>query len=283
MVTGLGQTNSWDGLAEDAWNRAENEFSDVSVGNGLCSITFLTVSSDGTSVTNVGVIGEDGKFNLNTILETEESKAVLRALIESKGELESRAAEMLVAAIEDWIDDNDEMLTGGAESGYYASQSPSYRCANGQMRSISELRMIKGVSRELFARLVPYVTVYGAGHVNMNCAPEPVIAALAQAYASGTVDADVCESLAEKIGEFRRSGGGFRTDDDIRNPPEELGLTGVERGLLRRMASGLEISSTAFRGISSGTVGVGDRSEMSVEFVFDTRNDGAFVYWHEFQ
>jgi type II secretory pathway component PulK len=283
LVVALSQTNEWDGIAADAWNRGEDDFKDITVGGGFCSVAFLSSGSDGVTVTNIGIIGEDGRLNINTILDDDESKAALVALISSVGELSAGQAEPIVAAVADWIDENDEMLTGGAESGYYASQSPPYRCANGRMRNISELRMVKGVDRALYARLAPYVTVYGTGHVNMNCAPEPVIAALAQAHASHEIDVDVCESLAEKIGEFRRGGGAFRTDDDIRDAPEELGLTGDERGLFNDIpASGLDRMSTVFRGISFAVAGEGERPGIAVEFVFDKRS-GTFVSWREFR
>jgi general secretion pathway protein K len=275
------QTNAWDGVARDAWNRAPSAFTDISVGEGLCSIRYRTVGPDGIVETNAGLVGEDGKLNLNTIVKSEESKLALEVLLTTIGELDAEGAEQVVAAIADWIDADDEMLTGGAESGYYATLSPPYKCVNAPMRCMSELRLVKGVSRELYARLVSCLTVYGSELVNVNCAPEPVIAALAQAHAKGSVDPDACVSLAEKIGAFRSAGGAFRTDDDILNPPEDIGLTGDERALFRGIPpSGLDRSSTVFRGVASGDVEAHGGSKMSIEFVLDT-GSGTFVYWQE--
>jgi type II secretory pathway component PulK len=281
LAVAMRQTNAWDGVAEGAWNRDEAVFADVPVGDGFCSIHYTEVGRNGSIVTNAGIVGEDGKLNLNAIPANEPTKLALGVLLASVGELDAEASQAIVAAIEDWVDDDDEILTGGAESGYYASLSPAYKCANAPMRCISELRLIRGVDRELYERLVPYVTVYGSEHVNMNCAPEPVIAALAEAYSTGTPDPDACASLAEKIGEFRRAGGAFRTDDDILHPPEELELTGDEGSLFGGIPpSGLDRISSAFRGVASGVVGEDGHSGMSIEFIFDT-DTGLFVYWHE--
>ncbi len=274
------QTNEWDGIARDAWNRDLSAFTDISIGDGLCSIHYCTVGADGSVVTNAGIVGEDGKLNLNTIVKSDESKLAFGVLMTTVGELDAERADKVVAAVSDWIDEDDEILTGGAESGYYASLSPSYKCANAPMRCMSEFRLVKGVSRELYTRLVSCLTVYGSELVNVNCAPEPVIAALAQAHAEGTTDLDACASLAEKIGNFRKAGGAFRESDDIGSPPEDIGLTGDERALFRGMQSGLYWSSTAFRGVSAGVFEGEGHSGMSIEFVLDTVS-GSFVYWQE--
>ncbi len=283
LAVAMRQTNAWDGVAEGAWNRDEAFFADVPVGDGFCSIYHTEVGRNGSIVTNVGIVGEDGKLNLNAILadKNEPTKLALGVLLASVGDLDAEESQAIAAAIEDWVDEDDEILTGGAENSYYTSLSPPYECANAPMRCISELRLVRGVDCELYERLVPYVTVYGSGHVNMNCAPEPVIAALAEAFSTREPDPDACASLAEKIADFRRAGGAFRTDDDFRTPPEELELTGDEQSLLGGIPpSGLDRISSAFRGVASGVVGEDGNSGMSVEFVFDTRT-GLFVYWNE--
>lgn len=99
-------------------------------------------------------------------------------------------------AIRDWIDADDQRSgTEGAEDQDYLSQDPPYRAANQPMRSVSELMLVRGMTRELYAALQPYVAVLPVGissgtptspastgtatSININTAPEPVLLSLA--------------------------------------------------------------------------------------------------------
>ena len=103
-------------------------------------------------------------------------------------------------AIRDWIDADDQRSnTNGAEDQDYLSQDPPYRAANQPFRSISELMLVRGMTKELYAALQPYVaalptsapgsitpnppTAANVGGtvtpINVNTAPEPVLLSLA--------------------------------------------------------------------------------------------------------
>lgn len=107
-------------------------------------------------------------------------------------------------AIRDWIDADDQRAgSDGAEDQDYLSQDPPYRAANQPMRSVSELMLVRGMTKELYAALLPYVTALpvapatptsaaaaaaaaaaggGTGTItpiNVNTAPEPVLLSLA--------------------------------------------------------------------------------------------------------
>ena len=107
-------------------------------------------------------------------------------------------------AIRDWIDADDQRAgSDGAEDQDYLSQDPPYRAANQPMRSVSELMLVKGMTKELYAALLPYVTALpvapttptsaaaaaaaaaaggGTGTItpiNINTAPGPVLMSLA--------------------------------------------------------------------------------------------------------
>ena len=104
----------------------------------------------------------------------------------------------IVNAIKDWLDrGDDEAITGlnGAESDYYETLTPPYRCRNGPMPHIGELARVKGISSDLYQGsasipgLKDCLTVFGAikqadgrvsfsGRINLNTAPEPVLAAI---------------------------------------------------------------------------------------------------------
>ena len=273
-------TNAWDGITKAAWNRGEDVFSERELGQNACSVFFHTVEDNGVTVTNIGIVGEDGKLNVNTAGDEIMARALVN-LITSVGKRSASQADLIVSSIQHWIGVTDEMLTEGDESGYYAHLSPQYTSRNAPMESMAELRMVNGMDGELYARLVPHVTVYGSGNVNLNCASEPVLVALAQAAAGEDVELGVCRSLAEKIVEFQVKLG-FRTEDDIRRPPEGLDLKQDERVLFSNIPAGnLDLKSTAFRGVSCGADEDSDTSDVSVEFVCDVR-EGRFVHWREY-
>ena len=132
---------------------------------------------------------------------------VLSAL-EEQGDL---SATDMVNAIKDWLDSgDDEAITGlnGAESDYYQDLDPPYAARNGPMIHIGELARVKGISPELFqgsedaTGLRDLMTVYGAsptdnggftfkGEVNLNTAPQVVLAALMPPESSDLAEAFV--------------------------------------------------------------------------------------------
>jgi general secretion pathway protein K len=64
------------------------------------------------------------------------------------------------ARVNDWRDDDEDVGQGGAEAGEYDSAGVGYRPANTPFRSVDELKLLLGLSREDFARLAPHVTVH---------------------------------------------------------------------------------------------------------------------------
>lgn len=81
----------------------------------------------------------------------------------------------------DWIDANDQSINAyGAEDGQYLMQDPPYRAANQPFQSVSELRLLEGITEEEYQALAPYVAalpVAGLG-INVNMASGPVLQAL---------------------------------------------------------------------------------------------------------
>ncbi len=271
LFSALSQTNVWDGLSPDAWNRDEQSFEDRQLGDGSFSVFYHTYDDNDSVVTNVGVMGEDGKLNLNFI-QDETIKSALSLLIASVGKLPSAQAELIILALEARFKDGDEELTEGAASRYYP------------MRSLAEFRMIDGVNSDLFSRLVPYVTVYGLGKINLNCAAKPVLVALARTCTADTDDISVCESLASRIIKFREAGNVFQKfeytalwqqfSDFDSLPTAEGNLFSV---LVNKPIS---IRSGAFQGIAVGRYD--GQGSFSIEFVCDVKS-GEFVYWRELQ
>jgi len=96
----------------------------------------------------------------------------------------------LVYAIIDWIDkDENVSIPGGAEDFTYLRFDPPYRTPNAMMASVSELLLINGITRDIYAILEPYVTVlpeYTA--INVNTASVEILTALSSDWLAGDVD-----------------------------------------------------------------------------------------------
>lgn len=120
-----------------------------------------------------GVLDEDRRMNLNVA-----PVEVLARLVEQAGGVPRDEARQIADAIEDWRDADSDERSFGAEDYYYRSLPEAYDCKDGPFENAEELRLIRGVSSQLYRRLEPYVTVYGSGRINLNTAERPVLEAL---------------------------------------------------------------------------------------------------------
>jgi hypothetical protein len=278
-----GGSNRWDGLIN-----APDLFQSVGLGPGRFSVYYVLEAPGGVSVTNWGIVGEESKININKA-----SQPLLLAFLRQPEIMDAAAAGDLAAAIIDWRDANDDVLTGGAEGGYYRALREPYVCRNGDFQSLHELRLVRGVDDALYARLVPHLTVYGTGKVNINGAGPLVLRAVADAAGAGGAEAR--ESLIGKLAQFRGRGNVFRdaSVSAIAGALDEgAPLSAEERMTFMGMMPFLIIRSTYFGGIAEGhsagerasvqgnAIGGGDFVSRA-EFVIHART-GAVVQWHEY-
>lgn len=131
---------------------------------------------------------ECGLFPVNSLNQDPAFARVLTRLLSlDHFGLSDYEAEDLVSALQDWIDPDSDprSVSFYAENDYYAGLEEPYECRNGPMRHRSELLLVRGMSRELYAGdgehpgLADLLTVHSNGRVNINTAPEEVLAALA--------------------------------------------------------------------------------------------------------
>jgi len=134
-------------------------FQHIPVGEGAFSIGY-----DEQGVWVPGLIDEERKLNLNTA-----SPDQLKRLIELvlPGEAD---AQTVANAIIDW-------RTPGEPVGA-PCQGSTPPCHKGSFESLDEVRLVPGISAELYTAMKPYVTIYGTGAVNVNTAPAIVLNAL---------------------------------------------------------------------------------------------------------
>lgn len=122
-----------------------------------------------------------GRINLNGIVDANQQLIPLtyerlRRLLE-KLEIDPD----LALAIADWIDvDGDLRFPGGAEDNVYLGFERPYRCANRPFNDISELRLVNGITPEIYDKLLPHVTVLPDDKgINVNTASLEVLTSLA--------------------------------------------------------------------------------------------------------
>jgi general secretion pathway protein K len=187
----------------------------------------------------VHITDEMGKIQINSLVRFPEGRHFNEAqhrmwerfasgLLAMQEDLDESAVTTIINSIKDWLDSgDDDAITGlsGAESDYYESLDPPYSAKNGPFDDLSEVRLVKGITPEIFngvggtAGLGAYVTVYGAeaagdegftfpGRININTAELPVLAALLPIEAAG---------LAPMIVEYRAALSGNQFSHDLTN------------------------------------------------------------------
>lgn len=126
------------------------------------------------------LVDEQGKLNLNNLMANPQQASapdvrMFRQLLASLG-----LSADLADAVLDWIDADDDLAgSAGAESAHYLALARPYRPANAPMAQVEELYRVRGFDARAVAALRPYVTALPVRtSVNVNTAPEPVLAAL---------------------------------------------------------------------------------------------------------
>lgn len=190
---------------------------------------------DDNGVAEVQIDDLGGRINLND-------------LVSSNGQVDpltrDRLTRLLVAldisglsvdTLIDWIDPDDQTISAfGAEDGQYLMAEPAFRAANQPFVSVSELRLLEGMTEEIYRQLRPHVAtlpVSGLG-INVNTASAPVLRSLHEELTLAQA-----ESILEKRKEER-----FENIQDFLALPEFSGL-----GL---KASGLGLQTRFFEVVS---------------------------------
>jgi len=89
--------------------------------------------------------------------------------------VDDKASSTLIDAIEDWKDKDDARRLLGAEERQYRELGLSYGPVNGPFRDLSELRLVPGVTPDLYLKLREMLTVdSGRAQVNLLASPPAV-------------------------------------------------------------------------------------------------------------
>lgn len=112
------------------------------------------------------------KLNINNISEQE-----IRQLIAyTMGDFVE--ADYLAQAIMDWRDVDELARARGGERDEYLKADMLRLPPNQNFRDIEELLDVKGMTREVYDVISPYLTTIGTAQVNLNTAPVPVLRVL---------------------------------------------------------------------------------------------------------
>ncbi len=131
---------------------------------------------DGVELT-VTLGNEGSRLDLNRA--TREQLAALIELAQGEAGYDEAQRDALADAILDWRDEDDLTQLNGAEDGDYEAAGLPYGAADGPFRSVEELREVLGMTRELYRRLAPDLTVDNdTGRVEQRFASAPVLAVL---------------------------------------------------------------------------------------------------------
>lgn len=115
---------------------------------------------------------EGGLVDLN-----DADEALLAGLFRQAG---AERPEDLAAAVADWRDEDQLKRIGGAEADDYRRAGLAWRPRDGAFESVDELRLVMGMTPELFGRVRDQLTVWGhRPDVDFDTAPRQVLMALA--------------------------------------------------------------------------------------------------------
>lgn len=130
----------------------------------------------------VAVQDENGKIDINVANET-----ILQRLFEAVLADSSRA-QALANAVLDWRDEDDFQRIDGAEDIDYENAGFEYGASDKPFNSIEELRLVMGMTDEIYAAISTAVTIHsGKQLVNPLVAPRLVLLALSD-HGEGEVD-----------------------------------------------------------------------------------------------
>ena len=225
---------------EDLWEASEGRLNAETPGLGQPNIQLLEGAE-------LSLVLEDATncFNLNSIAPGEARDdqdapgyTLYEEMLTGLGLLENDA-ERLAASLADWVDTDNTPRLGGAEDGYYVSQTPPYRSASRPLVAVSDLRAVRGYSKEIYEALLPLVCVRDdTATVALNINTLTVLQAplLTMAF-SGELD---LEDARDVIGQ-RPIGGWPSVEVFLEAPPLEV------IGLDQRRTDLLSIQSSHIR------------------------------------
>ncbi len=211
-----------------------------------------------------GLVDEESKLNLNKA-----KPDILARLLEQVAQVNKDEAEELAYCLIDWMD-SDSFFGHpdyGAEDSDYEGLAKPYSAKDSKYESLDEMLLVSGMKESVFEAIRPYVTVYGAGHINLNTASKPVLMSLG-------LSADT----SDKIVRYRS---GADSQDGTNDDQNFKNLTAITAELNNLGGTPMDASQKA---IIDGLIAAGDvalySSVFSAKIVAHLERNNASVELH---
>lgn len=170
--------------------------------------TARQIRFDGLMLT-IAVEDERGKVPINSADED-----TVRRLLAGAG-VQGRQLDGLVAAILDWIDVDNNTRLNGAEAAAYAALGAEVAPRNGKIRTIDELRHIRGMTPDILARIAPSLTLFFGEPGTFNKKTATPLAAMAML--------GVSKHSVEVLAREKDRDGGAKAALEITDDPSPVG------------------------------------------------------------
>jgi general secretion pathway protein K len=199
----------------------------------------------------VRIEDENAKFNLNTIVFAN-GRLNETAYLTFQRLLKELSLDVKIAdRVADWIDPDREQRLRDSETG----------ARNTPLLSTDELSLIPGIEKDGYTSLLPHVTVFGDGLVNVNGADKPVLKSL---------HPEITDDLAARVIEYRRIKP-FEQREDI------LKVAGFETTIGQALMGRIAVQGTSFTIRANAE---SDGIKRIIESVVDA--SGTVRYWKEY-
>jgi len=138
-------------------------------------ITSPTKTMGNAKITSI-IYDAQGRFNLNNLKDNSYRENFLHLLQTAVPNLPTNEAQTILVAAIEWLSP-PTMASPFTE--YYAKQNPPYRAAHRLFFSMSELRLVKGMTPAIFAAIEPLIIALPeTTTININNAPASVLRCL---------------------------------------------------------------------------------------------------------
>ncbi len=157
------------------WMNNPAVFKDASRGPGSFELKYRSEeeSAAGRARVLYGFTDEERRININKADED-----VLTKLIQTVLSMDEEDANDLAQAVIDWRKYGDSEIVGFYSDEYYDNLEFPFPEKKANFETTHELALLRGWTPEVAGQLLPYLTVFGSGKVNINTASRPVLLSL---------------------------------------------------------------------------------------------------------
>ena len=143
------ETDNWNSYHDpDQFQNINLLPGEVTRTSGYFSVVAPILADSETNAVRFGLMNESGKLNLNILASEEENEEEEGTAVDRMMYIPNMT-EDIAAAILDWIDEDDDTRTYGAESDYYETLESPYFANNGPLESLDELLLVRDITPEM--------------------------------------------------------------------------------------------------------------------------------------